>query len=99
MPDVAEDRSTVGMLARLLDRGSLAEQDYAAMNKGYAVLRSLDHHLRLIIGRSTRLPSGEHPALTDIARRMDYPTAGALITDLAAHMTNIRAAYERITKG
>jgi glutamate-ammonia-ligase adenylyltransferase len=97
VPDVAADRSTAGMLARLLDRGSLEEKDFAAMNQGYTVLRSLDHHLRLIIGRSTRLPSEDHPALTDIARRMDYPTAGALITDLAAHMANIRAAYDRVT--
>ena len=99
VPDTAEDRSTVGMLSRLRERGSLDEKDFAAMHEGYQVLRSLDHHLRLIIGRSTRLPATDHPALADIARRMNYASADALIHDLTTHMSNIRAAYERITKG
>jgi glutamate-ammonia-ligase adenylyltransferase len=99
VPDESEDRSTVSMLARLRERGSLDEKDFTAMSEGYAVLRALDHHLRLIVGRSTRLPTADHPALSDIARRMDYPSAAALITDLAEHMAQIRAAYDRITKG
>ncbi|HEY0547392.1 MAG TPA: hypothetical protein VGC91_18575 [Pyrinomonadaceae bacterium] len=99
VPDTSEDRSTVGMLSRLRERGSLDEKDFAAMHEGYQVLRSLDHHLRLIIGRSTRLPATDHPALADIARRMNYASADALIHDLTTHMSNIRAAYERITKG
>ncbi|HKQ99114.1 MAG TPA: hypothetical protein VJT09_00495, partial [Pyrinomonadaceae bacterium] len=60
-------------------------------------LRSLDHHLRLIVGRSTRLPAADHPAARDIARQLDYGTADELTESLSAHMRRIRAAYDRIT--
>ena len=61
--------------------------------------RELDHQLRLIVGRSTRLPSPDHPALRDLARRLAYASADDLSNALARHMRNIRAAYDRITKG
>jgi glutamate-ammonia-ligase adenylyltransferase len=97
LPDELEDRSTRATLERLCAAGSLNEEDYAAMQDGYDFLRTLDHHLRLIIGRSTRLPALDHPALRDIARSMSYASADHLAESLAAHMANIRAAYERIT--
>jgi glutamate-ammonia-ligase adenylyltransferase len=97
VPDEALDRSTVHTLARLRDQGSLSDEDFAAMNESYATLRALDHNLRLIIGRSKLLPASEHPALRDIARRMNYPSPHALIDELTRHMRNIRAAYDHIT--
>jgi [glutamine synthetase] adenylyltransferase / [glutamine synthetase]-adenylyl-L-tyrosine phosphorylase len=97
VPEGGEDRSTRATLERLRDAGALAEADYAAMDEGYAFLRSLDHHLRLVVGRSTRLPGMDHAALRDIARSMSYASATALAQSLSTHMTNIRAAYERIT--
>jgi [glutamine synthetase] adenylyltransferase / [glutamine synthetase]-adenylyl-L-tyrosine phosphorylase len=93
------DRSTRATLERLHSAGALNEADYLAMEEGYAFLRSLDHHLRLVVGRSTRLPAMDHPALRDIARCMSYASAAALAQSLSKHMTNIRAAYERITSG
>jgi glutamate-ammonia-ligase adenylyltransferase len=96
--DEGASRSTPVTLERLRVAGSLSEQDYAAMHDGYALLRSLDHCLRLVIGRSARLPAAEHPALRDIAARLDYPSSAALITDLNERMASVRAAYDRITK-
>ncbi|MBC7911993.1 MAG: hypothetical protein H7Y30_15905, partial [Pyrinomonadaceae bacterium] len=52
VPDASGDRSTVKTLERLHQGKSLSDEDYAAMNEGYAVLRELDHNLRLIVGRS-----------------------------------------------
>lgn len=98
VPDELEDRSTRATLERLRAAGSLNEEDYAAMRDGYDFLRTLDHYLRLIIGRSTRLPALDHPALRDIARSMNYASAAQLADALATHMSNIRAAYERITR-
>jgi glutamate-ammonia-ligase adenylyltransferase len=98
VPDVGEDRSTSNTLVRLHENYSLSEEDFRALDKGYALLRALDHNLRLIIGRSTRLPAMEHPALADIAQRMKYDTADALVTDLTTQMENIRAAYDRVVK-
>jgi [glutamine synthetase] adenylyltransferase / [glutamine synthetase]-adenylyl-L-tyrosine phosphorylase len=99
VPDEGWDRSTRGVLERLREAGSLDEEDYVAMKEGYELLRSLDHYLRLIAGRSTRLPAADHPALRDAARQLDYATARELTGALSAHMKKIRAAFERITKG
>jgi glutamate-ammonia-ligase adenylyltransferase len=96
--DEGHDRSTPATLERLRAADSLSEADYAAMSDGYALLRSLDHHLRLIVGRSARLPAAEHPSLRDIATSMNYASSDALVKDLNLHMTNIRAAYDRITQ-
>ena len=95
--DEGADRSTQGVLEKLRAAGSLAAEDYAAMSEGYALLRALDHHLRLIVGRSTRLPTGDHPALRDIARHLDFATAAELTGALSARMAGIRAAYDRVT--
>jgi len=97
VPDEGDDRSTRTTLERLHAAGALDQEDYAAMQDGYAYLRTLDHYLRLIVGRSTRLPATDHPALRDIARSMNLASADELATSLANHMTQIRAAYERIT--
>jgi glutamine synthetase adenylyltransferase len=97
LPDELEDRSTRATLERLRAAGSLNEEDYVAMRDGYDFLRRLDHHLRLIIGRSTRMPALDHPALGDIARSMSYASAARLSESLSAHMANIRAPYDRIT--
>jgi glutamine synthetase adenylyltransferase len=83
----------------LREAGSIGE-DFDALGEGYALLRELDHRVRLVAGRSTRIPVAEdHPVLRDLARWMDYVSAAALAADLAARMTAVRAAYERITKG
>jgi glutamate-ammonia-ligase adenylyltransferase len=97
VPDAGADRSTRAVLENLRAAGSLNEDDYAAMKDGYQLLRALDHQLRLIVGRSTRLPAADHPALRDIARKLNYTLPGKLIESLAARMKNVRAAYNRIT--
>jgi glutamate-ammonia-ligase adenylyltransferase len=94
--DDEDDRSTIHTLERLHEGSSLNNEDYIAMREGYSLLRSLDHYLRLIVGRSTHVHSADHPAVEDIARLMDYPTAAALTDDVRAHMSNIRAAYDRV---
>jgi glutamate-ammonia-ligase adenylyltransferase len=99
VPDEGADRSTRAMLESLRLAGSLKEEDYAAMNEGYELLRAVDHHLRLIAGRSTRLPAADHPALRDTARQLNCATADELTESLSAHMEKIRAAYDRITGG
>jgi glutamate-ammonia-ligase adenylyltransferase len=98
VPDEGADRSTRTMLEKLRETGSLGGEDYAAMKDGYELLRALDHHLRLIVGRSTRLPAADHPALRDTARQLNYTTAEELTQALSAHMKKIRAAYDRITE-
>lgn len=97
VPDEPDDRSTRTTLERLHTAGALDGEDYAAMQDGYAFLRTLDHYLRLIVGRSTRLPALDHPALGDIALSMKLSSAAQLVESLDNHMKHIRAAYEHIT--
>jgi glutamate-ammonia-ligase adenylyltransferase len=99
VPDDTQDRSTRVVLERLHASGSLDEDDYKKMKAGYALLRALDHHLRLIVGRSTRLPPADHPTLRDIANKLDYDSAEEMAGSLSMHMQSIRAAYDRITNG
>jgi glutamate-ammonia-ligase adenylyltransferase len=97
VPDEGSDRSTRAVLDSLHGAGALGEEDYAAMKGGYELLRRLDHYLRLIVGRSTRLPAADHPSLRDTARQLGYATAEELSSSLSAHMQRVRAAYDRIT--
>ena len=96
--DDYEDRTTMATLHRLRAAGSLDTADFLALDGGYRLLRSVDHQLRLIVGRSARLPSPEHPAFRDIARRLGYDTAAGLMKEVSSHMTSIRRSYERIMR-
>ena len=100
LPDEEGDRSTRASLVRLRDAGSINVEDFDALCGGYTLLRGLDHELRLLAGRSTRLPTAQdHPVLRDLARRAEYSSADALTADLAARMKGVRAAFDRITVG
>jgi [glutamine synthetase] adenylyltransferase / [glutamine synthetase]-adenylyl-L-tyrosine phosphorylase len=96
--DDDEDRTTLATLSRLRAVGSLNEADFCDLDEGYTLLRSVDHQLRLIVGRSARLPLPEHPASRDIARRLGYDAAAELTQELTARMNGIRTAYDRILR-
>ena len=94
--DSGEDRSTAFTLERLREEGSLSEDDFSTMSTGYSLLRSIDHNLRLIVGRSTRLPDPNHVTTRDIARRMGFGSVAELQRTLIEQMEAIRDAYNRI---
>jgi len=94
--DEGDDRSTSFTLERLREEGSLSDEDYAALSSGYSLLRSIDHNLRLIVGRSTRLPDPNHPTAKDVATRVGFDSADDLQQTLTNQMKAIRAAYLRI---
>ena len=96
VPDEGEDRSTAYTLERLNQEGALSEDDYTALSNGYSLLRAVDHSLRLIVGRSTRLPESGHPTANDVATKMGFESAVALQTTLVEEMLLIREAYQRV---
>ena len=98
VPDDEADRTTLGMLKRLRDAGSIDEENFRALRDGYRLLRSVDHETRLIVGRSATLPATAHAAFADIARRLGYETEQTLSAELQSRMKDIRAAYERIMR-
>jgi glutamate-ammonia-ligase adenylyltransferase len=93
--DEGDDRSTIFTLERLREEGSLTEDDFLTLSDGYTLLRKIDHNLRLIVGRSTRLPDPDHLIAKDVAKRMGFDCA-LLHARLIEKMKEIRAAYNRI---
>ena len=99
LPDEDSDRSTRATLERLRAAGSLGVEDFDALCEGYALLRKLDHQLRLLVGRSTRLPAApDHPLIRDLSLRLGYSAPAEMTLELAARMSAVRAAYERVTE-
>lgn len=96
--DEGENRSTAATLKRLHAAGSLNREDFEELHSGYGLLRAIDHQLRLILGRQARLPTIDHPAAGDLARRLGFVSAEALNEALVEKMRCIREAYDRITK-
>jgi glutamate-ammonia-ligase adenylyltransferase len=96
VPDEGEDRSTAFTLERLRQEGSLSEDDFVTLSTGYGLLRSVDHNLRLIVGRSTELPDPDHPTARDVATKLGFESAVSLRQVLTDQMKSIRDAYNRI---
>ena len=97
LADEGEDRSTLATLARLEANGSLETRDYDALSQGYELLRSVDHRLRLIVGKVAALPATDYPAFKEIASQLDFATPVDLSESLRERMRAIREAYDRIT--
>lgn len=96
--DTDENRSTLYSLQRLYENSSLTKDDYEAFSEGYYFLSCLDHNLRLIIGRTNRLPLANQPLLKLISTRMNFDSISELSENLTLHRLNIRNAYENILK-
>jgi len=96
VPDEGDDRSTTFTLERLREEGSISEDDFVVLSSGYSLLRSIDHNLRLIVGRSTRLPDPNHVTARDVAMRMGFAYVSELQETLTEQMHAIREAYNRI---
>ena len=92
----ADVRSTTDKLYEFERSGVLSSDNYSALRQGHDFLTELDHNIRLVIGRSSRFPRGNLPALERITKRMRLGSVKVLNEQLAIHRINIRAAFERI---
>ena len=73
-----------------------AAESCSVTAEGYSFLSTLDHNLRLTVGRTTRVPLGNENALTTIAARMGLTNAADLLEQLTLHRLNIREAFDTI---
>ncbi len=94
--DNPDDRSTSSMLTQLRSRGSLTESDFAELSASYEFLSTLDHTLRLTVGRTTRVPLGNRTAIETIATRMKFASVQSLLEALTFQRLAVRAVFERI---
>ncbi|MCY7376591.1 MAG: hypothetical protein LH472_11560 [Pyrinomonadaceae bacterium] len=98
VPDDAENRSTAFILEKLSENKSVCRADFQNFADGYEFLTELDHHLRLTVGRSSKIPLANQKALEIIAKRMSLASVGDLFERLTVHRLNIRASFENIFK-
>ena len=98
VPDDAANRSTLFMLNKLHEKNSLSTEDLHIFKNGYEFLSELDHHLRLTVGRSTRLPIANQTALQTIVKRMKLASIKDLLEQLTFYRLNIRASFENIVR-
>ena len=96
VPDEGADRSTLSTLHRLKSESRLTAADFEILHRGYSLLRRVDHELRLLTGRSSRLPGVDHPAMRGIARKLGHESAAELIAELRQGMAEIRSSYAQI---
>lgn len=96
IPDDTRDRSTAFILKKLYENRSLSREDYRNFSDGYEFLTELDHHLRLTVGRSSKIPLANQTALHIIARRMRLASVGDLSEQLTVQRLNIRASFDKI---
>jgi glutamate-ammonia-ligase adenylyltransferase len=97
IPDDEEDRSTGFMIERLSDSGSIPKDVAATLTAGYEFLAALDHNIRLTVGRTTRLPVGNQPAMLTLAERMSLASPAELLEELTLSRLSIREAFEKLT--
>jgi len=99
-PHSPEERSTSAMLDRLIDDSPLSNlhPQLLTLKSGYEFLSTLDHNLRLTIGRTTRVPNANHAVLTTIASRMNLDSPCNLLETLTLHRLAIREAFDEIFK-
>jgi glutamate-ammonia-ligase adenylyltransferase len=91
-----KDRSTLFTLEKLHEKKALSDDDFQNFSSGYRFLNELDHNLRLLVGRSTRLPLANKTSLELIATRMGLPSIADLLEKLTLHRLNIRKSFENI---
>jgi glutamine synthetase adenylyltransferase len=96
VPDDEIDRSTGFMLGDLHGRGLLTDVQHESLASGYRFLSSLDHRLRLVIGRTTKLPAVGSTGLDEVAHQLEFENAAALVEELSFHRLNVRAAFNEI---
>lgn len=94
--DDPEDRSTARILEKLRERSSLSAESFTVLRQGYEFLAMLDHNLRLTVGRTRRLPSGNTAAIAKVVKRMNLGTAAELNEMLTVHRLDVRRVFDEL---
>ncbi|HMQ05277.1 MAG TPA: hypothetical protein PKD26_15265 [Pyrinomonadaceae bacterium] len=94
VPDDA--RSTTARLDAVFRSGVLSAADHSALAAGHAFLSTLDHTIRLVSGRSSRITPANRAMIELYARRMAAASPANLFEQLAVHRLAIREAFENI---
>ncbi len=89
-------RSTSAKLRELNSSGHLGGGPYAELLSGHEFLSSIDHFLRLSIGRSSKLPISNRTWLGAAAARIGLPNAEELLHELGMRRLSIRESFDSV---
>ena len=95
IPDDADNRTTRGVLDRLLENGSIGRVDHEAFAEGHMFLSELDHNIRLVMGRSRQLPR-DAKSLKIVTDRSGFADTTAFLETLSLQRLSVRNAFERV---
>lgn len=98
VPDTDDGRSSGKMLEKLRSMGSLTDANAEALLAGYEFLSSLDHSMRLIIGRSHVVPHSGSSQLRKIVGRLGLTSLDEFHQQLSLHRIAIREGFDAITE-
>ncbi len=98
VPDTDGSRSSGAMLEKLRSNGSLSHANFEALLSGYDFLSSLDHSMRLIIGRSHVVPHAGNSQLRKIVARLGLDSLSEFHQQLSLHRIAVREAFNSITE-
>ena len=98
VPDTDGSRSSGAMLEKLRSNGSLSDVNFSALISGYDFLSSLDHSMRLIIGRSHVVPHSGNSQLRKVVARLGLNSVSEFHQQLSLHRIAIREAFNSITE-
>ncbi|HEY7543949.1 MAG TPA: hypothetical protein VID27_03660, partial [Blastocatellia bacterium] len=91
---------TLIVLARLAEKGYLAESERARLSAAYTFLRTVEHRLQMEHGAQTHRLPVDQARLELLARRMDYSNrtdpGAAFLADLERHTSAVRTVYNRV---
>jgi glutamate-ammonia-ligase adenylyltransferase len=98
LPDTDDSRSSGKMLEKLLSKGSLTDANFDALHAGYEFLSTLDHVMRLIIGRSHVVPHSGNSQLRKIVGRLGFSSPADFYQQLSLHRIAVREAFDSVTR-
>jgi glutamate-ammonia-ligase adenylyltransferase len=98
VPDDPENRSSANMLFKLYSNHSFRTEQLQSLTEGYDFFSKLDHNLRLVVGRTTTVPTANKAALQTITRRLGLESIEEFYEYITMHRLNIRDAYLEILK-
>ncbi|MEQ1763052.1 MAG: hypothetical protein ABL984_07900 [Pyrinomonadaceae bacterium] len=98
VPDTDDSRSSGKMLEKLRSKGSLSAANVAPLLSGYEFLSTLDHAMRLIIGRSHVVPHSGNSQLRKIVGRLGFTSLADFHQQLSLHRIAIREAFNSVTE-
>jgi len=94
--DEVDARSTAATLKILFVNGYLDHSEYGALSFGYDFLSRIDHYLRVLLGRTTRLPVGNRSVMRRIAELLGIGSQSEFEDRLLLTRMEIRGAFESV---